>query len=147
MIRRPPRATRTDTLFPYTTLFRSTLDPANPEDAWFFTSLDLPAPFSLNIDDNAALGVTKLWMTVAIERDGRRLGLTGTGMDLTGFVDDFIKSTEPGVSAMILRGTGDRKTVVSGKSVSVRVVLGGRRLMSITNTTYTNTTTNQRLTT
>src|SRR3546814_12198479 len=32
MIRRPPRSTRTDTLFPYTTLFRSsgslTLDPA-----------------------------------------------------------------------------------------------------------------------
>src|SRR3546814_8637009 len=27
MIRRPPRSTRTDTLFPYTTLFRSTLDP------------------------------------------------------------------------------------------------------------------------
>src|SRR3546814_6312705 len=26
MIRRPPRATRTDTLFPYTTLFRSTYD-------------------------------------------------------------------------------------------------------------------------
>src|SRR3546814_2837719 len=29
MIRRPPRSTRTDTLFPYTTLFRS-LEPANP---------------------------------------------------------------------------------------------------------------------
>src|SRR3546814_11678808 len=28
MIRRPPRATRTDTLFPYTTLFRSSLDRA-----------------------------------------------------------------------------------------------------------------------
>src|SRR3546814_10761780 len=26
MIRRPPRSTRTDTLFPYTTLFRSTYD-------------------------------------------------------------------------------------------------------------------------
>src|SRR3546814_59487 len=26
MIRRPPRSTRTDTLFPYTTLFRSTFD-------------------------------------------------------------------------------------------------------------------------
>src|SRR3546814_14765711 len=26
MIRRPPRSTRTDTLFPYTTLFRSTAD-------------------------------------------------------------------------------------------------------------------------
>src|SRR3546814_9659032 len=30
MQRRPPRSTRTDTLFPYTTLFRS--DPAEPED-------------------------------------------------------------------------------------------------------------------
>src|SRR3546814_20814904 len=29
MIRRPPRSTRTDTLFPYTTLFRSPA-PANP---------------------------------------------------------------------------------------------------------------------
>src|SRR3546814_13347450 len=28
MIRRPPRSTRTDTLFPYTTLFRSGADPA-----------------------------------------------------------------------------------------------------------------------
>src|SRR3546814_6414023 len=28
MIRRPPRSTRTDTLFPYTTLFRSAADPA-----------------------------------------------------------------------------------------------------------------------
>src|SRR3546814_12254853 len=27
MIRRPPRSTRTDTLFPYTTLFRSIVDP------------------------------------------------------------------------------------------------------------------------
>src|SRR3546814_1946224 len=27
MIRRPPRSTRTDTLFPYTTLFRSTITP------------------------------------------------------------------------------------------------------------------------
>src|SRR3546814_1372473 len=29
MIRRPPRSTRTDTLFPYTTLFRSDPDPAD----------------------------------------------------------------------------------------------------------------------
>src|SRR3546814_11934957 len=30
MIRRPPRSTRTDTLFPYTTLFRSARCPARP---------------------------------------------------------------------------------------------------------------------
>src|SRR3546814_5739849 len=31
MIRRPPRSTRTDTLFPYTTLFRSTVYHAEPQ--------------------------------------------------------------------------------------------------------------------
>src|SRR3546814_12582550 len=31
MIRRPPRSTRTDTLFPYTTLFRSTATPSSGE--------------------------------------------------------------------------------------------------------------------
>src|SRR3546814_10928794 len=30
MIRRPPRSTRTDTLFPYTTLFRSPDEPSHP---------------------------------------------------------------------------------------------------------------------
>src|SRR3546814_11429667 len=30
MIRRPPRSTRTDTLFPYTTLFRSAAAPSRP---------------------------------------------------------------------------------------------------------------------
>src|SRR3546814_12847235 len=32
MIRRPPRSTRTDTLFPYTTLFRSRRERAQPEN-------------------------------------------------------------------------------------------------------------------
>src|SRR3546814_4281974 len=34
MIRRPPRSTRTDTLFPYTTLFRSPAPPDDPEGVY-----------------------------------------------------------------------------------------------------------------
>src|SRR3546814_11137522 len=36
MIRRPPRSTRTDTLFPYTTLFRSAGGSSAPPDAGSF---------------------------------------------------------------------------------------------------------------
>src|SRR3546814_20874640 len=50
MIRRPPRATRTDTLFPYTTLFRSNmfvpehvLDAQPPTTIYFDTNLLLEA--------------------------------------------------------------------------------------------------------
>src|SRR3546814_10389872 len=34
MIRRPPRSTRTDTLFPYTTLFRSASSPRKGSSPW-----------------------------------------------------------------------------------------------------------------
>src|SRR3546814_1000700 len=43
MIRRPPRSTRTDTLFPYTTLFRSTAPTQE-----FFSWLSLPTIISPN---------------------------------------------------------------------------------------------------
>src|SRR3546814_2878848 len=35
MIRRPPRSTRTDTLFPYTTLFRSAIRPDGPNGIYY----------------------------------------------------------------------------------------------------------------
>src|SRR3546814_10028660 len=45
MIRRPPRSTRTDTLFPYTTLFRSRAD-----DAAFLTrAAPVPQPRSTHM--------------------------------------------------------------------------------------------------
>src|SRR3546814_8999995 len=54
MIRRPPRSTRTDTLFPYTTLFRS-----QPRQSLFLYHFRLP-----------------LWFPVSrrFERGGRRAG-------------------------------------------------------------------------
>src|SRR3546814_7524201 len=56
MMRRPPRSTRTDTLFPYTTLFRSTRKFAQPggaengADGW---------PETLGADPDSGLEVTK----------------------------------------------------------------------------------------
>src|SRR3546814_9671249 len=57
MIRRPPRSTRTDTLFPYTTLFRSDDKRVTPTATLFFETpkingdssirAPLPTPFSL----------------------------------------------------------------------------------------------------
>src|SRR3546814_13403906 len=51
MIRRPPRSTRTDTLFPYTTLFRSF--PLNPPS---ISSLGIAGGFTFKLQDRAGLG-------------------------------------------------------------------------------------------
>src|SRR3546814_20145927 len=50
MIRRPPRSTRTDTLFPYTTLFRSALDLAPPPQG---RQTKARAPVVIGLDDRA----------------------------------------------------------------------------------------------
>src|SRR3546814_5868813 len=44
MIRRPPRSTRTDTLFPYTTLFRSPVDKMGPVNTKQRFPIHRPAP-------------------------------------------------------------------------------------------------------
>src|SRR3546814_2807061 len=52
MLRRPPRSTRTDTIFPYTTLFRSVFLPAPPTQ--------LPATSSLRVAVLPCVGQTPL---------------------------------------------------------------------------------------
>src|SRR3546814_13232715 len=67
-IRRPPRSTRTDTLFPYTTLFRSFLDverdryfclPSQLNQAFVRTVIDGDAMASADAERLRALGIEK----------------------------------------------------------------------------------------
>src|SRR3546814_12052359 len=53
MIRRPPRSTRTDTLFPYTTLFRSKELPRTMKTVaqWMRKARSLTREFQSGIDD------------------------------------------------------------------------------------------------
>src|SRR3546814_17499108 len=60
MIRRPPRSTRTDTLFPYTTLFRSAARILPPNSIFSFPVSDISASHSsassMSNRSNARLG-------------------------------------------------------------------------------------------
>src|SRR3546814_17348298 len=96
MIRRPPRSTRTDTLVPYTTLFRSLLD------VGMTTSNTCHRPYAANnIYGFPAIADSKLPVHSDNERRKRP-------------IDSIIGPAQK-----------DRKSVVTGKSVSVRVDLGG----------------------
>src|SRR3546814_1123648 len=53
MIRRPPRSTRTDTRFPYTTLFRSKADVASFRAV---VSTDINNRGGYNLDDTSGIG-------------------------------------------------------------------------------------------
>src|SRR3546814_10789761 len=67
MIRRPPRSTRTDTLFPYTTLFRS-LDHARGLDDLHQLGIDLAGVETL------PRNVVQLPVTAGHAKTSRRIG-------------------------------------------------------------------------
>src|SRR3546814_10568608 len=50
MIRRPPRSTRTDTLFPYTTLFRSAVLALFPNMSFLINQMAIMALFAISLD-------------------------------------------------------------------------------------------------
>src|SRR3546814_3210174 len=74
MIRRPPRSTRTDTLFPYTTLFRS-YQP--PRVAGRVTGLPAPPGHRSEIALRYSHDIARLDGQVAGQRDFALLGLAG----------------------------------------------------------------------
>ena len=82
---------------------RFTLDPQIPQDKWYFVSRTHDEPYSLNVDHDVALDVTKVWINTQIRtKDGRYLGMAGTGMDLSAFVHEFIKNGHDGVTNILI---------------------------------------------
>src|SRR3546814_16411147 len=94
MIRRPPRSTRTDTLFPYTTLFRANYS--------HLRGVYRYGPAEIN-----------------------NVTVFGPGSGRDGQINPFYMAPAGDPTAV----REDRKSVGEGKSVSVRVDLGGRRII------------------
>src|SRR3546814_13156368 len=123
MIRRPPRSTRTDTLSPYTTLFRS------------HRHLVADARHRLEeLDRVLHRHVQNVGDGLALERHLQRLAVVALAVaHVAGDVDIRQEAHLDLQHAVALTGLAppalDRKSVVEGKSVSVRVDLGGRRII------------------
>ncbi|WP_116473490.1 biofilm regulation protein phosphatase SiaA [Zobellella maritima] len=90
----------------FSTAPRYQLDPDKTDDAWFFNSMAGKAPYNINVNPDTQLGLTRVWINVLI-RDGEQpLGMAGTGMDLSAFIDQFIRTDEPGVTPIIIDKQG-----------------------------------------
>src|SRR3546814_13559203 len=110
MIRRPPRSTRTDTLFPYTTLFRSRVHVLRPGEREALAQRRPPP------DADPDNGITR------VEVLAGSIGVLG----LRGFADfEFGRDHQPPRMAI----DAARKSVVAGESGSVSVDTVGRRVI------------------
>src|SRR3546814_14826330 len=122
MIRRPPRSTRTDTLFPYTTLFRShaALLVHLPQNGPIIFTGDLwytcRCRTTRNIPSNNTARAQTYESMARIEDLARELG------------DRIVIQHERAAWESMPR-YHERKCVVKGKSETGRGALGGRRFL------------------
>ena len=91
---------------PFSDKPRYSLSQKAAKDAWFYATLRDGAPYNINVNVDPKLQVTKVWFNVKVKDGNRNLGLAGSGLDLTSFLDRFIKSSEAGVTPMIVDGSG-----------------------------------------
>ena len=82
------------------------LNEKKPDDGWFFATMKNTPEYNINVNVDTKLKVTKVWFNVMVKDGGRNIGLAGTGLDLTRFLDRFVSSRETGVTPMILNRQG-----------------------------------------
>jgi diguanylate cyclase (GGDEF)-like protein len=86
--------------------YRYTISAANTRDAWYYSTVALGAGCHLNVDNDRSLRVTKVWINCVI-REGRRvLGVLGTGIDLTSFIQDVVNVPQVGVTSIFVDRPG-----------------------------------------
>ncbi len=85
---------------------RYAVSAGNPRDAWYFSTKALGAGCHLNVDNDAVLRVTKVWMNCIIREGQRVLGVLGTGIDLSAFIQDVVNVPQAGVTSMFVDRAG-----------------------------------------
>jgi len=85
---------------------RYTLSPTAPDDGWFYNTIKSSAPYNINVNPDLKLKTTRVWINVQVRDRGKVLGLTGGGLDVGGFLREFVNSGQPGVTPVIVDENG-----------------------------------------
>lgn len=85
---------------------RYAVDRDNPRDAWYFFTQGLGDGCHLNVDNDANLRVTKVWMNCVIREGHKVLGVLGTGIDLSEFIQEVVNVPQRGVISMFVDRQG-----------------------------------------
>jgi serine phosphatase RsbU (regulator of sigma subunit) len=84
-----------------------TLDPTKEKDAWFAHTLgQTESDYNINVNDDVELQTTKVWFNVIVRSGEHKIGVAGAGLDLTVFLQDFITTSDQGVTPIILSASG-----------------------------------------
>jgi len=85
---------------------RYTLLRDQEKDAWYFATIKNPTECQLNVNLDSELGTTKLWINCLIRQGNTVVGVIGTGLELTRFIESVLEAHQDGVMNMFIDGDG-----------------------------------------
>ncbi|OIO74343.1 MAG: hypothetical protein COS35_04830 [Zetaproteobacteria bacterium CG02_land_8_20_14_3_00_50_9] len=77
--------------------FRYALKPDAPKDAWYYATKQVAEQCQVNVNHDAELMTTKVWINCLVKQGDKIVGIVGTGLDLTGFVQTVVNANQKGV--------------------------------------------------
>lgn len=86
---------------------RYRLETEKDADSWYFNTLRDISHYSINVNRDVTLNETKVWFNIIVRDGERKIGMAGTGLDLTTFLKQFVNSDEAGVTPIIVDRKGD----------------------------------------
>jgi phosphoserine phosphatase RsbU/P len=86
---------------------RYQIDPTKPAHGWFPKVMAMPTPYGTNVSYDSGLKVTNVWINVLMKDGDRRIGLVGTGVNLTQFINDFVADSRAGVTPILVDTKGN----------------------------------------
>ncbi len=85
---------------------RFTVDPTLPRDRWYFATMAKVDDFALNVNYDAPLNVTKVWINTVVREGDAKIGLGGTGLELDTFIQAVLGEDREGVVTLLLDRAG-----------------------------------------
>ena len=85
----------------------TTLNPDLAADAWYFQTLRDVGSFALNVDFDRVIQAAKVWINVILrDSTGRKIGICGTGIDITDFVKSILQPGDTATTTILLDRAG-----------------------------------------
>jgi len=123
--------------------FAFVMDPYDPVNSWYFMTVNETEKYNFNINYNPDLNKTNLWINAPVfNNTGKALGMLGTGIDLSAFIDSIYKSFSGSGKLYFFNDTGEitgakdsslileKKTIVDELGETGKTILSSAKSLS-----------------
>ncbi|MDR2826389.1 MAG: response regulator, partial [Deltaproteobacteria bacterium] len=83
------------------------MKPEEPDSYWYNMTLYETEKYNFNINYNAEIKKINLWINAPVFENGKPVGMVGTGMDVSEFINSLYKTLDTDISVYLVNSRGE----------------------------------------